>query len=181
MNTLDSGNIIDRSDVQNSSQQLSDQQGKLNSDLLWIANGNSMLRASLILLTIVIILFTVMKICKLTYQIQYRYHREQKTRKSTSEIPQITVRTDSANSSFSPNEKRNQKKRTLSRTSRRWKTKSNLNSNSLLSKKMKANISLSTESDSMQAKSEKTYSMLNSSLKSSTKSTEMKDAAQSQH
>ncbi|OZC07021.1 hypothetical protein X798_05997 [Onchocerca flexuosa] len=119
MNKLNSHNSAGRFDDQNSSQHLSYQQEKLNGDLLWIANGNSMLRASLILLTIVIILFTVMKICKVAYQMQFGHHRKQKTRKST-EIPQISVQTDSTDYSFFPNKKRNQKKHTLARTSRAW-------------------------------------------------------------
>ncbi|MCP9264082.1 hypothetical protein DINM_007357 [Dirofilaria immitis] len=73
---------IDGFDDQINSQQLLNQKEKFlrNYDLLRMANDNPMLRASLLLLTVVMIIFTITKICKLTYQIQYRCHRKHKGR-----------------------------------------------------------------------------------------------------
>lgn len=45
--------------------------------MLLIANGNSMLHASLILLTLMLIFFTLMKICKLCFQIRESYREKQ--------------------------------------------------------------------------------------------------------
>ncbi|KAM3722798.1 Multicopper oxidase aurL2 [Dirofilaria immitis] len=167
---------IDGFDDQINSQQLLNQKEKFlrNYDLLRMANDNPMLRASLLLLTVVMIIFTITKICKLTYQIQYRCHRKHKTSKFFDEIPQVSVHTHSTDYPFFANKKRNQKKHKLARISRTWKAKSNLSSNSLPSKETKANISLTTESDSKQTKSEKIYPMLKSNLEAS-KSTELKD------
>lgn len=78
MKALDGFNNIEKSDDQISSQRLSNEKEKLmRNDLLRIVNGNAMLRASLILLTIVMIFFTVMKICKLFYQIRHHHQRKQ--------------------------------------------------------------------------------------------------------
>ncbi|CAG9532502.1 unnamed protein product [Cercopithifilaria johnstoni] len=92
----------------------SQQKGKLmRNDLLWIANGNSMLRASLILLTVVMIFFTVMKICKLFYQIR-NHQREQQTSESDNETPQVLVKSERSSSG---NKKRYKEKQKLERTS----------------------------------------------------------------
>ncbi|EFO16940.1 hypothetical protein LOAG_11564 [Loa loa] len=114
------------------SQRLSYQKEKLmSSDLLRIINQNSMLRASLILLTIVMTFFTVIKIGKLLYQIRYCHHQEEEVNESDSEIPEVLIKSHSADYPSFVDKKGIKKKDGSTRTSRTWKVKSNSNSNSL--------------------------------------------------
>uniref|UniRef100_A0AAF5PLN1 Uncharacterized protein n=1 Tax=Wuchereria bancrofti TaxID=6293 RepID=A0AAF5PLN1_WUCBA len=180
MKTLDNTKLISMqgSDKQVLSQQLLNEKEKLlYSNLLQLTDGNSMLHASLILLTLVMIFFTIMKICKLFYQIRHHYQQEREINESDSEIPEILIKTHSADNPYFVNKKGNKTKHKLARTSRIWKAKSNFDSNSLPNKKMKFNLSLSNKSDSNYKKLQlQIYPVPESNLKSLVKSTETKNS-----
>ncbi|KAL4003837.1 hypothetical protein ACH3XW_9245 [Acanthocheilonema viteae] len=164
--------LTSRNDDQMRSERLSNQTEKLmRSDFLRIAYGNSLLRASLILLTIAMIFFTVMKICKLFYEIR-NHQRQQQVSESDNETPHILVEAHSADYPFFGNKKWN-KNGKCGRTFHLWKTKSDSDSNSLPSKDMKVNISLSNKWDSKRDNSQNIYPISKSSLKSLTKGVEM--------
>ncbi|VIO89264.1 Uncharacterized protein BM_BM1078 [Brugia malayi] len=173
MKTLDDTKLISmQSDNQILSQQLLNEKKKLlHSNLLQLANGNSMLRASLILLTLVMIFFTIVKTCKLFYQIRYQYQQKREINESDSEIPEILIKTHSTDDPYFVNKKSNKTKHKLNRTFRIWNAKSNFDSNPLPNKKIKFNLSLSNKSDSKCI-----YPVTESNLKSSLKSTETKNS-----
>ncbi|VDN94377.1 unnamed protein product [Brugia pahangi] len=208
MKTLDDTKLISMqgSDNQILSQQLLNEKKKLlHSNLLQLANGNSMLRASLILLTLVMIFFTIVKTCKLFYQIRYQYQQKREVtliiNESDSEIPEILIKTHSTDDPYFVNKKSNKTKHKLNRTSHIWNAKSNFDSNPLPNKKIKFNLSLSNKSDSKCDKAKKAtfgftmdnfitklngkrnekhqfqiYPVPESNLKSSLKSTETKNS-----
>nr|CDQ03148.1 Bm1078 [Brugia malayi] len=178
MKTLDDTKLISmQSDNQILSQQLLNEKKKLlHSNLLQLANGNSMLRASLILLTLVMIFFTIVKTCKLFYQIRYQYQQKREINESDSEIPEILIKTHSTDDPYFVNKKSNKTKHKLNRTFRIWNAKSNFDSNPLPNKKIKFNLSLSNKSDSKCVKAKKIYPVTESNLKSSLKSTETKNS-----
>ncbi|EJW78746.1 hypothetical protein WUBG_10344 [Wuchereria bancrofti] len=97
MKTLDNTKLISMqgSDKQVLSQQLLNEKEKLlYSNLLQLTDGNSMLHASLILLTLI--------------------------NESDSEIPEILIKTHSADNPYFVNKKGNKTKHKLARTSRIW-------------------------------------------------------------
>uniref|UniRef100_A0A915Q1U1 Uncharacterized protein n=1 Tax=Setaria digitata TaxID=48799 RepID=A0A915Q1U1_9BILA len=175
MEALDGLIDIDASkDQVNSPHLLSNQKSLKDSDLLRTLNENSMLRASLILLTIVMIIFTIMKICKLAHQIQQRY-RQQEASKSNDEIPGILIQEGSTGRLFRISKRRKQQNQKLARTSRIWKAKSKLGSALSPSKGTKVDIPSSKSRKWKQDKSK----MPQSSSKS-TRTDESKNIAQSQ-